>query len=104
MSEPQTAAGRTLLDDRFWSKVDKLGDRWACWLWTGATMEGYGQFSYAGQSQLAHRLAYTELVGPIPGGMTLDHLCRTRACVNPLHLEPVTNRENILRGTTGAIR
>lgn len=51
---------------------------------------------------MAHRVAYELLIGPIPAGMTLDHLCRNRLCVNPVHLEAVTNRVNILRGTSPA--
>lgn len=84
--------------DRFWSKVDKSGD---CWIWTAAKFgNGYGMFSpdYRGKSWLAHRFAYEMKVGPIPEGLTIDHLCRKHACVNPAHLEPVTKRENTLRG------
>lgn len=53
---------------------------------------------------LAHRLAYEILVGPVPAGLTLDHLCRNRACMNPAHLEPVTMRANVLRGEAPAAR
>lgn len=86
----------TSLPDRFWSKVNKTE---TCWLWTGALgRNGYGQFFWDGQARAAHRLAYEDLVGPIPKGLQLDHLCRVRHCVNPAHLEPVTARENMLRG------
>lgn len=82
--------------DRFWPKVDKTA---SCWLWQGALYRsGYGAFRYNGQMRVAHRFAYELLRGEIPDGLTLDHLCRVRACVRPDHLEPVTNRENVLRG------
>lgn len=82
--------------NRFWPKVDKAGD---CWLWTGVrNPKGYGRFHLGGRLLMAHRIAYELTVGPIPEGMQLDHLCRTRACVRPDHLEPVTQRVNILRG------
>lgn len=83
--------------DRFWSKVDAGGD---CWLWTGAKQKsGYGKFSApGGKTVLAHRFAYGALVGAIPQGLTLDHLCRVRRCVNPDHLEPVSAIENANRG------
>ena len=88
--------------DRFWSKVEKTE---TCWLWkAGKDGNGYGVAVLGSRSdgtyQLvkAHRHSYESLVGPIPDGLHLDHLCRVRHCVNPEHLEPVTQRENILRG------
>jgi len=85
------------LADRFWEKVDKSGD---CWLWTAACYpNGYGLFNIRNRSTaLAHRVAYELSVGPIPEGLVIDHLCRNVRCVNPAHLEPVTMRENLLRG------
>ncbi len=80
---------------RFWAKVNKTD---SCWLWTGATRwGGYGVF-HNGVLVPAHRLSYELARGPIPNGLVLDHLCRVTSCVNPAHLEPVTHRENILRG------
>lgn len=90
---------RTPLADRFWPKVVRDPDT-GCWEWTGATARGYGQIWSAGQRVYAHRLAYELLVGPIPEGLELDHLCRNRPCVNPRHLEPVTHRVNTLRGVS----
>lgn len=68
-----------------------------CWPWTGA-MQGQGYGQYGKPMRLAHRISYEFFVGPIPEGLTLDHLCRNRQCVNPSHLEPVTRGENVLRG------
>lgn len=85
------------LPDRFWSKVERTE---SCWLWTAAVDPmGYGRFYVSpGRTGLAHRVAYELVVGPIPSGLVLDHLCRTPACVNPAHLEPVTLAENLRRG------
>jgi hypothetical protein len=71
-----------------------------CWLWTAATnADGYGLLWRGNRSYLmAHRASYELHVGPIPEGLTIDHLCRNRRCINPAHLEPVTNRTNVLRG------
>lgn len=85
------------LDARFWSKVEKSD---TCWVWTaGVTGSGYGSFWLRpGRTVVAHRASYEAEVGPVPNGLVLDHLCRNRRCVNPSHLEPVTNQENLRRG------
>jgi hypothetical protein len=83
--------------ERFWSFVDKTD---GCWLWTGHTARGYGFFSQDWKRTAAHRVSYEWTVGPIPNGMQLDHLCRNPRCVRPDHLEPVTGRENLMRGTS----
>jgi len=101
------------VEERFWEKVDRTG---TCWLWTGSCKwNGYGQFKLTSATApvLAHCFAYQLLVGPIPEGLTLDHMCHNadvtcqgglgcihRRCVNPSHLEPVTNRENHQRAAT----
>jgi len=65
-----------------------------CWVYDGhIAVNGYGKTD----GKLVHRLVYEALVGPIPEGLQLDHLCRNRACYNPAHLEPVTDSENKLR-------
>lgn len=71
-----------------------------CWIWKAAAdPSGYGRCrDENGRSRNAHVVFYESLRGPVPSGLELDHLCRVRACVNPLHLEPVTRRENVLRG------
>lgn len=70
-----------------------------CWLWARAKHPlGYGNMRISGKTQYAHRVVYEALVGEIPAGYSLDHLCRASACVNPDHLEPVTHKENVLRG------
>jgi hypothetical protein len=69
-----------------------------CWVWTGYKYgNGYSAISWRGKQVLGHRLAYEELVGPIPAGLVIDHLCCVKACINPQHLEPVTSGENTRR-------
>ena len=80
------------MNERFWNQVDARGP---CWLWTGLLdRDGYGKWGKRGL--LAHRFAWSELVGEPPP--MFDHLCRVRRCVNPDHLEPVTPRVNAQRG------
>ena len=76
----------------------------ACWKWRGSKLSGYASFSLGGRLRPAHRIAFVMKCGEIPAGLQLDHLCRVPACVNPDHLEPVTARENILRGEGMAAR
>ncbi|MFL2002166.1 HNH endonuclease signature motif containing protein [Microbacterium sp. A1-JK] len=64
-----------------------------CWLWLGPQIKGYGK----SHGTTAHRVVYRALVGPIPEGLELDHLCMRKLCVNPEHLEPVTRAENMRR-------
>lgn len=89
--------------ERFWSKVDR-GDPADCWMWTASVSQsGYSTF-WGGSDRgkvHGHRFVYELEVGPIPEGMTIDHLCGQPLCVNPAHLEAVTQRENILRARNG---
>lgn len=88
--------------ERFWAKVAEVGD---CWEWQGDRNHGYGRFTDAGRRLVqAHRFAYEDMVGQIPAGLQLDHLCKNRACVNPFHLEPVTARVNTRRSESFAGR
>ena len=108
--KPRGPYKRRPIGERFWPKVDQRGAD-ECWYWRGATMGGgYGHIRVdRGRTVPAHRLAYELLVGPIPLGFTLDHFrlnpgprlapC-SRACVNPTHVEPVTNLENTMRGNS----
>ena len=96
------------LEERFWEKVNKDGPLWNgthCYVWMGGTGQGgYGAFwigrkaTKTHRKVKAHRVAYELLLGPIPEGLEIDHLCRNRVCVNPTHLEAVTHQLNVLRG------
>ena len=95
----------TDLRARRWGNIKqiRMGHR-VCWMWLGAkSRNGYPGVFWTGHRPpgyvKAHRFAYCAAKGPIPDGLTLDHLCRVRCCVNPAHLEAVDNRTNILRGT-----
>lgn len=93
----------TSLPEKYQKKIECVTES-GCWLWTGTILpSGYGQARKMTHGVMqyarAHRSVYAHLRGPIPAGLTLDHLCRVKCCVNPDHLEPVTLKVNILRGT-----
>jgi HNH endonuclease len=92
-------AAALMLSPRAWARFDsKFIHSNGCWLWTaGKDPDGYGVFWLNGRTVRAHRVAYTNTVGPIPEGLTLDHSCRVRHCVNPAHLSPATFEENSSR-------
>jgi len=83
--------------ERFLNRIENVSES-GCWLWVGSLRGGYGILYAQGRRVSVHRYSYEWFVGPVPQGFLLDHLCRVRNCVNPDHLEPVTNRENVLRG------
>ncbi len=85
-----------MTDYEFWSRVDKQIAS-PCWIWQGATSQGYGRTRFEGKPWFAHRLAYMLTWSGIPDGMTLDHLCCNPLCVYPWHLEPVSSVENSRR-------
>lgn len=85
-------------EERFWAKVQKTE---GCWLWTSQIeAKGYGRFRFNGRPVLAHRFSYELAYGPIPSGMEIDHLCRTRHCIKPEHLEAISHIDNLRRGNT----
>lgn len=76
-----------------------------CWLWRRPiSNNGYAYIKWDGRDQPAHRVIYELLVGPIPDGLVIDHLCRVRHCLNPGHMEPVTGAENTRRGRSGQLQ
>lgn len=80
-----------------WLKRTKRNAK-GCWIWGGVVQKnGYGRVSKDSKLLLVHRAVYEAILGSIPDGMALDHLCRNRLCVNPEHLEPVTCQENLMR-------
>lgn len=94
---PEKRPARPTAEERFWSKVDKSGP---CWVWLAGKMtDGYGSFTQGrAKKSPAHRVAWEWLVGPIPEGLFIDHMCHNKACVNPDHLQVVTyklNSENL---------
>ena len=94
-------------DQYFWDKIEKPNGDSGCWEYTGRlNVQGYGQISRRfkdgkAKQLLAHRYTYIFMIGEIPDGLFLDHLCRNRKCCNPAHLELVTKRQNTLRGIPG---
>lgn len=88
------------VEERFFAHV-AMGDA-GCWTWTaGKYPAGYGKFWLRSGTVLAHRWVYEFIVAEIPDGLALDHLCRNPSCVNPWHLEPVTDRVNVVERGTG---
>ena len=80
--------------ERFFEKVEITE---GCWIWRGAMGRNYGVFTFDGKLRVAHRGLWEKIMGPVPAGMELDHLCRNPACVRLDHLEPVTRSENMKR-------
>lgn len=82
----------------------KIIDENGCWIWSGplAHGTGYGSLHWRGGPKLVHRVSYIVYKGEIESKMVIDHLCRNKLCFNPDHLESVTTKENILRGTSPA--
>lgn len=96
---------RRPLIDRMMEKIRTDAD--GCWVWVGARCGGkhsrYGMIKNNGKPLMAHRASYEAHVGPIANGLVIDHLCRNTFCINPAHLEAVTQQENVLRGA-GAMK
>lgn len=88
--------------DKLLPKIKKTS---TCWIWTShLTGSGYAQYSDKGKNRVVHKMVYEMLVGKVPDGLELDHLCKVKKCVNPKHLEPVTHSENLIRSYKGRER
>lgn len=75
-----------------------------CWVWTAAKdRRGYGRVRWSDRTMFSHRVIYEQCRGPIPEGLSLDHLCRNTSCANPEHLDPVDHAENVRRGQGAAV-
>jgi len=85
------------LPARFWSKVRKTDQ---CWFWTASKIgnRGYGKYWHDGKLKLAHVVSFEAHHGPVPTGLVVDHICNVRECVNPNHLQAITQRDNARRG------
>lgn len=95
---------RATLIERLWSRIERQPD--GCWLWAGPVKaNGYGVIGRGGRgnTDYVHRVMYELIIGPIPEGLCIDHLCRVRACCNPSHLEAVTYSVNVSRGLRSAL-
>ena len=96
-------SNKDCLADRFWQKVAVAPDAESCWLWAGTkTKGGYGVIANDRKRQYAHRVSYQINVGPIPPTSVIDHKCHNPACVNPNHLQAVSQKQNC--ENLGAIR
>lgn len=94
---------RSSVIERVFAKIDFSGGYQACWLWQGyVESNGYAHVIQQGVKEQSHRVVYKLAIGFIADGLTIDHLCMIKHCVNPLHLEPVTIGENVLRGNNRA--
>lgn len=97
--ESETDRRHVPLEERLSSKIAQDPDT-QCWEWQGSvSAQGYGILNLRGRMRLSHRLIYELVVGPIPSGLVIDHLCSNKLCQNPSHLETVTSAENTRRGS-----
>ncbi len=90
--------------DKIKARIQKhivVDEQTGCWIWQGDKVKGgYGRTCVDGRKWLSHRASYAAHKGPIPDGLTIDHLCKREPCCNPDHLEPVTMKENTMRGNS----
>lgn len=97
---------KTPWPERLWERID-FGDWFDCWLWTGTVnIKGYAVMWVpdARNTLELHRIVYEMAGGVIPEGEHIDHLCRVKRCLNPLHMEPVSLVENVMRADNAATR